>query len=262
MNTRWVFFVGAHGTITSTVVKTCEKENLLLQQMGTLTLLPKELKKIRDEEGVSTELSHIDAIRSLSRLISGINTQIEKSDLTERILLVEEGLLGSYRVNTKTGLLYPDLKRKLGGIPKILDNPWHTICFCIRPYHEIFEDCYYGAPNIRAKVDVVEFKRKVLKFDRTWINVLEDISERLPNIRIKIWRSDTTRKLKSEIEMILLDSAAGLFSNKFDPKRVSSSSEAHERPTIWTPHEVELSNAQFENDWHFIAAGWSDCVVE
>jgi hypothetical protein len=259
----WVFFLGVHTTVTPMVLSTCERERDLIKEFGTWAVLPKEIRKYLAEAKKEQLLDGgpLAEGRQLSKFILRKNAELSENEAMEKVLLVEEAILGSCRINVMTGLLYPNLDKKIRGIPSNFDNPWHTICFCIKPYHEFFEDCYYSSPLAAQKIDLAEFKAQVLEFSRTWIDVIEDISGRLPNIGMQIWRADEARKLREPIERVLFGAASGIFFSEAAEHSTFSTKPKQGKLTIWTEDEVRICEAQFESDWHHITSGWPDFLL-
>jgi hypothetical protein len=261
MAVKWVFFLGAHCTITPSLVATSRREREIFKKFGTHVILPEELNSSIKNVPPNSNFLPNRGNYSSSDFIIDMNSRISRNEEIEQVLFFDESLLGSTRRNVKSAQLYPSLRKTIRGIPQKFDNPWHTICFCMAPYHEFFENCYLDSPAVRAEINVVEFKKSVLRFERTWINVIEDISNRLPNISVKIWRSDTTPKLRQPIEKVVFNAAGGFMPREIEFGNDFINKARKNTVSIWTQEEIERSNSQFESDWYFISSGWNDYLI-
>jgi hypothetical protein len=266
MAIKWTFFLGVHNTVTPLIVSTCELEQEFLQESGTFVISHEEFgelitraKRLHQDDANSTAK---DSNAMISKSILGLNNELLKNESVERVLLVEEDLLGSCRVNTKSCSLYPNLQTNMKAFPLEFDNPWNTLCFCIKPYDAFFEDCLTNSPRVAKSLDLAVFKSEVLKFSRTWVDVIEDITNWLPNVNIKIWRADQTKALRQPIEELLFGVSAGLLSQEALLEGGGLGKLKVHHSTIWTLDEVERCVSQYERDWYHIQNGWADYVLK
>lgn len=263
MAANWVFFLGVHCTITPTIVSTCEIDRQILREFGTLAVLPKEIRKHLSERAAMEAVGEgkPNENRRLSKFILDMNKSQLNNGAIEKILLVEEAIIGSCRTNVKSGQVYPNIKKNIKSIPRYFDNPQHRICICIKPYHQLFEDCYFYSPKFSLEFDPSEFKIRVLEFSRSWIDVIEDITEHLPNIGVKIWRLDQTKKLRQPIESALFGAAAGFLPNEIGQPENPVLKLKRPRNSFWTKNEIERCSIKFEEDWRYLESGWADYLL-
>lgn len=262
MRMEWNFFVGAHFTFSLPLVEICVAERSKLKEFGTVVVLPQELKDYASMKNSGrTGLNLAKNAAKVSRAILNLEEDFLKQHGIDRVLLIEDQLLGSPRVNAETGLLYPSIRKSIRAIPERFDNPWNCIFLCIKPYHIFLGECYNRSKYRSSGMDRMSFKKQVVKFERSWISVIDDITDRLPNISMKIWRVDQTRKLQRSIEKGLLGASADFFRFVPDFEVTTLNEECAEIKELWTSDEIHESNRQFESDWRYLTIAYPDFLI-
>ncbi|WP_163025809.1 hypothetical protein [Chachezhania antarctica] len=182
---KTVLHLGAHKTATTFIQKVLSLNADALRRRGTAVLLPEHLRGDPDLAYASTGDADRDA--QVHRTRARFDTLL-RGARAPRVVLSEEGLLGSSRMNLTARALYPDPGPRLSCLPPDLDSPDTEICLSIRSYDSFFA----------ANISTVARRGKLFAFDdlrasllalaRGWPDVLADIRAHFPNARLTVWQ--------------------------------------------------------------------------
>ena len=219
---RTVLHLGAHKTATTFIQTVLAANSAALARRGTGLLLPGHLRNDPDLVFSSTleGKEYEDQLDRTRTRLSALMTETRQR--TPRIVLSEEGILGSSRVNLKTRSLYPDPGRRLAYLPRGLDTETTEICLALRSYASFF------AANIstvarRGKLFAFrDLRAPLLALKRGWPDVIADIRSRFPHTRLTLWRYEDFSRYRGAILNHLADGPVEVASEGFVNRSLSA----------------------------------------
>lgn len=138
------------------------------------------------------------ASRSCQCLQGWFCSELERG--VTRILISEEQILGSSRLNISTETLYPRLIDRLRCIPEVWQS--HNLAFflAVRNYADFFTSSYSTTVQRGLRLDFSARRRSNLsRLPRRWTHVVHDVLSCFPKATLHLWRYEDFSSLRDEL---------------------------------------------------------------
>jgi hypothetical protein len=116
------------------------------------------------------------------------------------ILLSDEQIMGSSRLNISSEVLYPGFGTRLRCIPKSWQSHNLSFFLAIRNYADFFSSSY--ATTVRRGLRLnfsAERRMELSKLPRRWTHVVSDVLDCFPNAILHVWRYEDFSVLREEL---------------------------------------------------------------
>lgn len=191
MNTTLALHLGAHKTATTTIQREFDQRRRELIAHGVAFFGPSLMRGIDDvvypspndvRDGLETEIQQ----KTSEKLLEVIHLQAERRS---RILVSEENVLGSPRLNVSRRILYMNLQDRLRALPQEWNKPDTQIFLAIRDYASFFASCQSTVALLGGWIELGPHQQeKLAALPRRWPDVIRDIQAVFPASQIVVWR--------------------------------------------------------------------------
>ncbi|MFD1160567.1 hypothetical protein [Roseovarius aestuarii] len=196
---KLVIHMGAHKTATTYIQSALNAQREPLKSQGILMVLPSDLRGTGMLQGKKTQGAAAesgDGAGSKKRNLTTLLGEMAADPDTRRIVVSEEGLIGSPRNNLNRRSLYPNLTSKLANLPKPLDHPNVTFLLSLRDYGSFFSSNVTTAVRRGNIFDPEQLHASLLLMHRSWVDVLTELRAAFPSAALKIWRYEDFEALE------------------------------------------------------------------
>lgn len=274
--------LGAHKTATTFVQAQLDAARHTLSGNNVALLVPRDIRA-KSDPVLSRAPAHV-------RFEAAVNASLE-TKTPKRLIMSEEGIIGSPRQNLTQGELYRDLRARLSSLPKALNHANVTIFFAVRDYGPCFSSCVTTALRSGHRFDHLELRRRLLIMARGWADVIADIRATFPKAKLCVWRYEAFEHVQSEVLARMagqriaanqprvfetltqrtVETAMPLLAEKMSVKlrrelfreavRAYPLGPDNPRFSLWSEEEARLLNERYEMDWATILRRFADSVL-
>lgn len=198
---RVILHLGAHKTATTYIQRVLQHHRRALRQEGVALLLPRDLRK---DDGIKTPSMRLPpdefaaACQATGQRLREMMAEACTAR-TSRLVISEEGMLGSSQINLTQGALYPDLAQRLQALPLDLNHPDTVVMLAVRGYAGFYSSNVTTAVRRGKIMDVARARRLLLSAQRGWGDVVRDIMAYLPQAQMQIWQYEAFRDLEPAV---------------------------------------------------------------
>lgn len=178
-----VFHIGAHCTDEGQILSCLLRNRATLAEEGIIVVHPGRFRPvIRETLGVLQGEPATPEVQEL--LLDSMLTE----DHPERIILSNSAFICGIQKALDDGTIYPDIGDKVRRLYNLF--PGHDVEFClaIRNPATFLPACF-------AKIGAPEFEAFITPFDPLslrWSDVIERMTEAVPEARVKVWSNEDT----------------------------------------------------------------------
>ena len=184
--------VGAHKTATTFLQKRLAEARSDLLAQGIAYFGPDQLRKrgnLTFPTPVMKDPVRVERLKydTQSRIVSHVDEEVPEG--TRRIVVSEENILGSSRLNLRRAVLYPALPARLACLPDTWTLAVTDIFLSIRAYATFYVSCQSTIAALGDWVPMTPARQEALAgMERRWTDVAADLLERFPRARLHVWR--------------------------------------------------------------------------
>lgn len=194
--------LGAHKTATTYMQGTFEsiRSSGTAGYLGLLT--PRDCRSITGLtfHTFGRTVEEIDGIASLSCKLLDEWLLSELARGASWILLSDEQILGSSRLNISSEVLYPGLRDRLRCIPSSWRSQNLSFFLAVRNYADFFSSSYATTVRRGLRLSFSSERRMNLsKLPRRWTHVVYDVLDCFPNANLHIWRYEDFSVLREKL---------------------------------------------------------------
>lgn len=273
---------GAHKTATTFVQTQLDAARQRLATDNTSLLLPRDIRT-KSDPVLSRAPAYV-------RFEAVLTASVERST-PARLIVSEEGAIGSPRRNLALGELYPGLRADISMLPDTLNHTNVTIFFAVRDYGPYFSSCVTTALRNGHQFDHLDLRRKLLIAARGWADVIGDIHATFPRARLCLWRYEDFERVQRNVFFRMtgleiegpqrrvfetltqrtVETVTPLLTDAMTPKlrrevfreaeRAFPLSQDNPRFSLWSDEEADLLRERYETDWATILRRFADSVL-
>lgn len=175
--------LGAHRTGSTAFQRILAKNADMLAAEGIVAWGPDELRAMAHFYLPETATFAPGAPEAFAADLAGVEAR--------RLVLSEENMIGSMRLNLLTGSFYDDLTLRLDAYQALTGQAPRRIGLGIRDYAAYWASAYsYLLPRHDLPL-FDELKRPLLRQRRGWLDVLADLRAQFPEAEIMVWPLET-----------------------------------------------------------------------
>lgn len=188
-----ILHIGAHRTGTTTLQRSLQQNRHNLTKNGTIVWGPSVTRG-----GMFSGLlraNHADddqTQRLIDRNRGVISIELERLAQrgVKRLIVSEENILGSMRNNLRSGMLYPDLGKRLVRFQQVFGSVCTRVAMAIRPYEDYWASAIaYAIPAGHRAMGPDDLDRLVTQ-PRSWRRVISDVAAAFPGGEVAVWEFD------------------------------------------------------------------------
>ena len=184
--------VGAHKTATTFLQKRLSDLQGPLLDQGVAYFGPDQLRKGGNLTFPTPAVVAAGRARKLqfdtqARIVARVDEEMPSG--VTRVLVSEENILGSSRLNLRQAQLYPALPARLGCLPITWTDAVRDIFLSIRNYGTFYVSCQSTVAALGDWVPLTPKRQQALAATpRRWTDVAAELLERFPKARLHVWR--------------------------------------------------------------------------
>jgi len=196
---RFALHLGAHKTATTFIQRRLDQEQGRLRAQGVAFFGPPELRQhdvIRFptpkmvQDGAAAEVQAATAA-AYARIVGDA-----VDDSIHRVLISEENILGSSRLNLRRACLYPALPARLACLPDAWGQRDAEIFLGLRDYASFFASCQSTVALLGDWMDLgLARQERIAALPRRWPDILAEIRARYPEAVIHVWRHEDVERI-------------------------------------------------------------------
>lgn len=195
--------LGAHKTATTFMQRCFEDRRRELLRMGVRYFGSSELRGVEGlifptPRDVRDRLAAPLQRQSAATLRRVVDASVPER--AKRVLVSEENILGSPRLNIRRAKLYPALIDRLACLPPEWNTDSLEVYLAIRDYAGFFASCH---STIASQGDWMPLgpdkQAEIAKLPRRWTDVIADIRTVLPRAEVVVWRYEDLQSLGQQV---------------------------------------------------------------
>ncbi len=266
-----VLHLGAHKTATTYLQACLTRSVSPLLEKGVLFVPLGNLRKSSNH--VSSIWNPLDILFGVrDRRKAGVYRKyLQETEIAEcrRLVISEENLLGGINHVVYSGILYPEIEKKLAPVFRGLKGNPVTTLLAVRSYDNWIAGMWsqFIRKKGYSKMDE-RVKNRLLATSRGWVDVIDEIIRVIPpGSKLRVWRYEDLSKLRNEIIALFVGaenvSCVELIHQTFLPSLSARAMErleklhAQGKPT--GPSDVKRVGKFFSKDKGFkIYSPWTD----
>jgi hypothetical protein len=210
-----ILHLGAHRTGSTALIRCLRKNDALLGRAGA-GLWPPELVRDLPPFGAVPELAlkaaggAARADKALVHLRQVLKTEADRLEATGcgRLIMSEENLIGSMRMNLSKASLYPDLGNRLAAYAAVLPRRPAVVALGLRDYGSLWLSAYAYVLPRHPLPSFADIAQALCHMPRAWPDVLADIRAVFPDAQVLLWRHDQFRTRMTRVVAALAGVAA------------------------------------------------------
>ena len=274
--------LGAHKTATTFLQNTLNENAVDLAQAGVGLVLPRHIRAKSDPKRANASAK--------VRVDAALADALDDPKL-HRLVLSEEGLIGSPRRNLLQAELYAEISSNLQALPYALDHPNVQIFFAVRDYGPYFSSCVTTALRSGHAFDLLDLRRNLLITPRGWAEVIADIEQRFPKAQLVLWSYEdfemkpeailaemtglplkapskrvfetmTQKAVETVMPLIAANVSPTLRRDVIrDAMRAFPTGPDTPKFTLWNNEEAALLNERYQVDWKRVQDRWPGAIL-
>lgn len=212
---RTILHIGAHKTATTYMQK---KLAINREELAARGIHYDPLEVLRKNFTNSLQ----DPPKGNPEFVAGLKEKIRTQD----VIVSEENMPGVPGDLVRDGVYYAHAKERLALIGRILDVKAPEIFMAIREYSSFLVSMYCEYIRHREFIRFADYFERYQKSGFSWIKVVTDISEALPDARLRLWDFGKFRTIETEVFTALLGQDPAFLKAPEGPVRESFSDAA------------------------------------
>jgi hypothetical protein len=188
-----ILHIGAHRTGTTSLQRSLWQNRVKLKQNGVVYWGPSVTRGGRFSgllRGPGAETR--ETARRIARNSGAIRLEMQRLEGRgmDTLLVSEENILGSMRLNLRLGLLYPGLQQRLARFHAVFGGVCTRIGLSIRPYDDFWASSLAYAIRAGVAGFDTETAVRLTRQTRSWRRVIDDVARAFPAAEVVVWEFD------------------------------------------------------------------------
>lgn len=209
MSPTLALHLGAHKTATTYIQRNLDDRRRELLRHGVRYFGSAELRGVEGvvfptPRDVREDLAAPVQRRTRAMLSRMVDAAVP--DDAARVLVSEENILGSSRLNLRRAKLYPALAERLACLPESWGAGRTEIYLSVRNYADFFASCHSTIALQGDWIDLgADRQARIAELPRRWTDIVAEIRAHFPAAELVVWRYEDLGRVGQEV----MDSMVG-----------------------------------------------------